>query len=443
MSAIGYLQTRPGRRKRSYRQARPLTYVVLLLLVVLSVFPLYWSFVVASHDNSALGAYPPVLTPGGEFWENVQRLFNAGIVNVEFRTALVNSAIVAAVVTVSVVFFSALAGFAFAKLQFRGRKLLFVVVIATMIVPVQLGVIPLYIQMNQFGWINHLQAVIAPFLVSAFGVFLMRQYISGAVPNELLDAARVDGCRTARVFWHVVLPAVRPIAAVLGLLTFMNTWNDFFWPLIVLSPSNPTVQVAVSTISGAAYVPDYALILTGTFISILPLLIVFLVLGRQIIGGIMKGAVKGGASVARLRRAPAGEIPGSSWGEPHELPRGLRVGCRHGCLPDRGRDDGRRPRRVDLGPLREHARQGAERGHRRSRVRALLPVGGGSRPRPLAGPPGLPLLDLVATHPAERARSREPARDRLLPAARRRAARAWHLPARDAVPLGPAAGSRG
>ena len=293
MSALGYLRTQPGRRKRSYRQARPFTYVVLLLLVVLSVFPLYWSFVVASHDNSALGAYPPVLTPGGHFWENVQRLFNAGIVNVEFRTALVNSAIVAAVVTVSVVFFSALAGFAFAKLQFRGRKLLFVVVIATMIVPVQLGVIPLYIQMNHFGWINHLQAVIAPFLVSAFGVFLMRQYISGAVPNELLDAARVDGCRTARVFWHVVLPAVRPIAAVLGLLTFMNTWNDFFWPLIVLSPSNPTVQVAVSTISGAAYVPDYALILTGTFISILPLLVVFLVLGRQIIGGIMKGAVKG------------------------------------------------------------------------------------------------------------------------------------------------------
>lgn len=293
MSAIGYPRSQPGRRKRSYREARPLTYVVLLLLVVLSVFPLYWSFVVASHDNSALGAYPPVLTPGGHFWENVQRLFNAGIVNVEFRTALINSAIVAAVVTVSVVFFSALAGFAFAKLRFRGRKLLFVVVIATMIVPVQLGVIPLYIQMNHFGWINHLQAVIAPFLVSAFGVFLMRQYISGAVPNELLDAARVDGCRTARVFWHVVLPAVRPIAAVLGLLTFMNTWNDFFWPLIVLSPSNPTVQVAVSTISGAAYVPDYALILTGTFISILPLLVVFLVLGRQIIGGIMKGAVKG------------------------------------------------------------------------------------------------------------------------------------------------------
>jgi cellobiose transport system permease protein len=269
------------------------TYGLLLLLVGFSVFPLYWSFVVASHDNSALGAYPPVLTPGGNFRDNVDRLFNAQIVNVEFATALANSAIVASIVTLSVVFFSALAGFAFAKLDFRGRKLLLVVVIATMIVPVQLGVIPLYIQMNHFGWINHLEAVIAPFLVSAFGVFLMRQYIVTAVPNELIDAARVDGCHTARVFWHVVLPAVRPIAAVLGLLTFMNTWNDFFWPLIVLTPHNPTVQVAVSTLAGAAYVPDYALILTGTFVSILPLLVVFLVLGKQIVGGIMKGAVKG------------------------------------------------------------------------------------------------------------------------------------------------------
>ena len=295
MSIVPYRFRTPARprRSRGHDRAGPLTYIGLLLLIGFSVFPLYWSFVVASHDNSALGAYPPVLTPGGNFRENVDRLFNAGIVNVDFAKALVNSAIVASVVTVSVVFFSALAGFAFAKLSFRGSKLLFVVVIATLIVPVQLGVIPLYIEMIHFGWINHLQAVIAPFLVTAFGVFLMRQYISGAVPNELIDAARVDGCHTMRVFWHVVLPAVRPIAAVLGLLTFMNTWNDFFWPLIVLTPHNPTVQVAVSTLAGAAYVPDYALILTGTFISILPLLVVFLVLGKQIVGGIMRGAVKG------------------------------------------------------------------------------------------------------------------------------------------------------
>ena len=264
MAAVAHEARVRGRRRplsRKLGAAGPLTYVFLIVVALVSMFPLYWSLVVASHDNSAVAAYPPVLTPGHELWHNLHRLFNSGEVNVDFWSALVNSAIVATVVTVSVVLFSALAGFAFAKLRFRGSKFLFV-------------------------------TVIAPNLASAFGVFLMRQYISGSVPNELIDAARVDGCYTFGVFRHVIWPAVRPVAAVLGLLTFMTTWNDFFWPLVVLSPRNPTVQVAVSTLA-SGYVQDYALVLTGTFVSIIPLLIVFLVLGRNIIGGIMRGAVKG------------------------------------------------------------------------------------------------------------------------------------------------------
>jgi len=291
--AIAVRRPRPRRQQlRQLRGAGPLTYVLLVLVALASLFPLYWSFVVASHDNSAIGAYPPVLTPGGNLRENLSRLFNSGEVNVDFVAAMTNSLIVAATVTAGVVLFSALAGFAFAKLQFRGRRGLMLTVVLTMMVPVQLGVIPLYIEMIELGWVNRLPAVIAPNLVTAFGVFLMRQYISQAVPNELIDAARVDGAHTLRVFWHVVLPAVRPVAAVLGLLTFMMTWNDFFWPLIVLSSTNPTVQVAVSTLS-SGYVQDYALVLTGTFVSLVPLLVVFLFLGRQIIGGIMEGAVKG------------------------------------------------------------------------------------------------------------------------------------------------------
>jgi cellobiose transport system permease protein len=294
MAAVAHPQTRTSRRyvARRFRRAGPLTYIFLLVIALLSLFPLYWSLVVASHDNAAVSAYPPVLTPGHELWHNITRVFNSGEVNVNFWTALLNTTIVATTVTVAVVFFSALAGFAFAKMKFRGERVMMLTIIATMLVPVQLGVIPLYIEMIHLGWLNRLPAVIGPNLVTAFGVFLMRQVIVSAVPNELLDAARVDGCHTARVFWHVVLPAVRPAAAVLGLLTFMNTWNDFFWPLIVLSPRNPTVQVAVSTLA-SGYVEDFALVLTGTFISILPLLLIFLFLGRQIIGGIMQGAVKG------------------------------------------------------------------------------------------------------------------------------------------------------
>jgi cellobiose transport system permease protein len=292
--------TRSRRRRlrltRRFESAGPFTYIFLLLFAVISVFPLYWSVVVASHDNSAIADYPPVMTPGHQLFHNIGRVFNSGEVNISFWTALINSAIVSGVIAFSVVLFSCLAGFAFAKLRFRGNKVLMLVVVGTLIVPVQLGVIPLYIEMKHLGWIgggpHHVQAVIAPFLVSAFGVFLMRQYIVASVPNELIDASRVDGCHTFRVFWHVVLPAVRPAAAVLGLLTFMNAWNDFFWPLVVLTPQNPTVQVAVSTLQ-SGYVEDYSLVFAGTFVSILPLLAIFLVLGRQIIGGIMKGAVKG------------------------------------------------------------------------------------------------------------------------------------------------------
>jgi cellobiose transport system permease protein len=297
MATVASPQPSRGRRRRRFtsrhfQSAGPFTYLFLLLVAILSFFPLYWSVVVASHDNSAIAEYPPVMTPGDQLFHNIGRVFNSGEVSINFWTALINSAIVSGVVAFTVVLFSTLAGFAFAKLQFRGNKVLFLVVIGTLIIPVQLGVIPLFIEMKHLGWINQLEAVIAPSLVSAFGVFLMRQYIVAAVPNELIDASRVDGCSTIRVFWHVVLPAVRPAAAVLGLLTFLNAWNDFFWPLIVLTPQNPTVQVAVSALQ-SGYVQDYALVFAGTFISIIPLLVIFLVLGRQVIGGIMKGAVKG------------------------------------------------------------------------------------------------------------------------------------------------------
>src|SRR5215813_6698904 len=160
---------KPRRRRqlgRRFQKAGPGTYIFLILVAVASAFPLYWSFVVASHDNSAVSAYPPVLTPGSQIWHNISRLFNSGEVNVDFWAALTNSMIVALSVSVAVVMFSALAGFAFAKLDFRGSKFLLVAVIATMLVPVQLGVIPLYIEMKDFGWTNSLQAVIAPYLVT-------------------------------------------------------------------------------------------------------------------------------------------------------------------------------------------------------------------------------------------------------------------------------------
>ncbi|MEU6074567.1 carbohydrate ABC transporter permease [Micromonospora sp. NPDC047074] len=270
--------------------ASRLTYAALIAAGLLSIFPIYWMFVVASRSNDAMGQLPPPVTPGGNFGANVSRLL--GNTDAYFVTGLINSAIVATTVTVSVVFFSTLAGFAFAKLRFRGRNALLMVIIATMMVPTQLGVIPLYMLMTKLNWNDRLPAVIVPALVTGFGVFMMRQYAGQAVSTELIEAARVDGCNTARIYWNVVLPALRPAAAVLGLLTFMTTWNDFLWPYAVLNdPENPTVQLALRTLSDGYYT-DMSQVFTGTAIATLPLLLVFVLFGRQIIGGIMEGAVK-------------------------------------------------------------------------------------------------------------------------------------------------------
>jgi len=230
------------------------------------------------------------MTPGGNLIRNVTKLFNNS--EAAFWDGLVNSAIVATVITVSTVFFASLAGFAFAKLRFRGANVLLLLIIATMMVPTQLGVIPLYMLMVKFNWHNHLQAVIVPFLVTGFGVFMMRQYASQAVSDELIEAARVDGCSTFRIYWSVVLPALRPAAAVLGLFTFMQTWNDFLWPFVVLNdPATPTVQLSLRLLS-VGYYQDYSLVFAGTAVATLPLFLVFVVFGRQIISGIMEGALK-------------------------------------------------------------------------------------------------------------------------------------------------------
>ena len=194
-------------------------------------------------------------------------------------------------ITASVVGFSALAGFAFAKLRFRGRDGLMIFVVATLAVPTQLGIIPLFMMMRTFGWTGHLGAVIVPTLVTAFGVFFMRQYLVDVIPDELIEAARMDGASTFGTFVHVGLPAARPAMAVLGLFTFMTAWTDYLWPLLV-APQNPTLQVALSQLQSARYV-DYPVVLAGAVLATLPLLVLFVAAGRQLISGIMTGAVKG------------------------------------------------------------------------------------------------------------------------------------------------------
>ncbi|MFS8102901.1 carbohydrate ABC transporter permease [Lentzea alba] len=270
-------------------KAGPLLYGFLVAVLAASVFPLYYSFIVASKDNSVLGEKVPPLIPGGNLVENITRVFDT----VDFWLAMQNSFIVAATVAISNVVLGTLAGFAFARLRFKGRDSLFLVVLGTAMVPTQLGVIPLYMLMSDLDWYGTLQAVIVPVLIGSFAVFWMRQACEETVPHELIEAARVDGCSVLRTFWHVGFPAVRPQAAVLGMFTFMTAWNDFFWPLIVLDPNDsPTVQVALSTLA-SGYYTDYSLMLAGASLAVLPVIAIFVLLSRQIVGGIMQGAVKG------------------------------------------------------------------------------------------------------------------------------------------------------
>ncbi|AEI11572.1 carbohydrate ABC transporter permease [Cellulomonas gilvus] len=266
-------------------------YILLGIVLLVGVAPIYYTLVVGSSDPESIAKSPlPQLFPDASLFDKFDQVINAEAFS--FWQAVWNSLLIAVVVSASTVLFSTLAGFAFAKLRFPGRKGLLVFVIATMAVPTQLGVVPLYIIMTKLEWVGHLQAVIIPSLVGAFGVFWMTQYLEEALPYELVEAARVDGASMFRTFWSIALPAARPAAAMLALFTFVAQWVNFFWPSIVLNSQNPTLPLAVKLLQQNYFV-DYSLIMAGVFLMTLPLLVLFAFAGRQLVAGIMAGAVKG------------------------------------------------------------------------------------------------------------------------------------------------------
>ncbi|NDD26179.1 MAG: carbohydrate ABC transporter permease [Actinobacteria bacterium] len=265
-------------------------YFVLVLTTLLSIFPFYWMFIVASNGTEEISKIPPTLLPGPRFFTVVNNVYEA---LPQFNQALINTFYVGTVVSLAQVFFSAIAGFAFAKLNFRGQKFMVLFVVLTMMLPSQLGIIPLFMLMGWAGLIDTLGALIVPALVTAFGVFWMRQVIDAQVPNELLESASIDGAGVFRAYWSIVLPIIAQSSFVLGLFSFLAVWNDFLWPLLVLNtPENFTAQVAVNQLK-SSYAIDYALNMGGAFLSTVPLLILFVFVGRRLVRGVMDGAVKG------------------------------------------------------------------------------------------------------------------------------------------------------
>ncbi|MEU6719068.1 carbohydrate ABC transporter permease [Nonomuraea sp. NPDC046802] len=265
------------------------TYLLLALATLACLFPLYWMFVVATTDTATATKLPPEVVPGGNFFHLAGLVFTT----VPFIRSIVNSLVVAGTIGVGHAVLCSLAGFAFAKLRFPGRNALFLIVVLTMTVPTQLAVIPQYMIISSLGWVDTLQALIVPGLASAFGIFWMRQHLGATISDEIMHAARIDGANTWQIYWRIAFPLVRPAAFVLGLLGFVTTWNDFLWPFIVLkSPEMYTAQIAIKALQNS-YSVDLGLAMSGSFLATLPLLVLFVFVGRRMVAGIMDGAFKG------------------------------------------------------------------------------------------------------------------------------------------------------
>jgi cellobiose transport system permease protein len=227
--------------------------------------------------------------PGDLFIKSVATVYS----KIDMNVALLNTLFVGTVVALAQVMLSAIAGFAFAKLNFRGSRFMILFVIGTMMLPSQLGIIPLFMLMAKLHWVDSLLALIVPALVTAFGVFWMRQIIDAQVPNELLEAASIDGAGVIRTFWSVVIPIIRQSSFVLILFSFLATWNDFLWPnLILKTPPHFTAQVALLGLN-RSYAPDYPTMMAGAILITAPLIILFIFVGRRLVTGVMDGAVKG------------------------------------------------------------------------------------------------------------------------------------------------------
>jgi len=263
-------------------------HILLLLGVVISIFPFYWLVVMSTNTTGDIFRYPPKLTFGDQLVTNVQHVFQS----INFLDSFINTLIVSVVTTILLLVFDSLAGFTFAKFDFPGKNILFLILLATFMVPGQLSTVPMFAIMATLGWVGSLKALIIPGAANAFGIFWIRQYAQEAVHDELLEAGRLDGCGHFRLWWHVGLPALRPALAFLGIFSFIYTWNDYFWPLVVLiNPEHITLQVALSQLNGI-YNTDYSMVMAGTLLATLPLIVIFLLGSQQFISDLTAGAVR-------------------------------------------------------------------------------------------------------------------------------------------------------
>jgi multiple sugar transport system permease protein len=264
-------------------------YVLLIGGLVLMVGPFLWMLLGSLKPPADFLQSPPVLLPSTPTTDNYQRLFD----QLDFPRFFFNSTFVALAVTVGNLLFCPMLGYALAKLQWRGKRLIMGLVLATLMVPAGITLIPNFVLMSSLGLVNSYPGLILPFLAGPFGVFLMRQFMFG-VPNELLEAARMDGANELRVYWAIVVPIAMPVLATLAILTFLGSWNSFIYPLVMATePQMYTLPVALATFATGQYQADHGMLMAGSVILVVPVLIVFVVFQRWITEGIATTGLKG------------------------------------------------------------------------------------------------------------------------------------------------------
>jgi len=252
-----------------------------------TLLPLVWMVSVSLMPAGEANEYPPRLVPSAPTLEHYRALFSRLDLGRAFRNSLVLSCSITAVSLAC----NSMAGYAFAKLRFRGRDRLFALLLVTLVVPPQVGVLPLYLELRALGLVNSFGGVLVAGIATVFGIFLVRQFAL-AIPDDLLDAARVDGASELRIWWTIVLPLLRPILVTLGVFTFLSAWNDFMWPLIVLTDESlHTLPVALANLSGE-HVQDTELMMAGAVVTVLPVVLLFLAAQRHYIEGILMGSIK-------------------------------------------------------------------------------------------------------------------------------------------------------
>ncbi len=261
---------------------------VVLLGVLLTAVPFIYMITASFREQGELYTLPATIMPREWHGHNYIKLFG----DTDFVIWYGNTIFTAGVRTIVGVYLAALAGCAFAKYHFRFKRFFFFLVLATLTLPFHVLLVPLFLMMRDFGWVNNYLAVIVPGIVGAFNIFLMRQYIE-AVPDELMDAARIDGASEFGIFHRIIIPLVRPALGVVAILIFVNTWNDFLWPLIVLQDDTKyLLSIGIATMDGP-YDVEVGAIMAASFLSTLPILVVFVLMQRQIIAGLTQGAIRG------------------------------------------------------------------------------------------------------------------------------------------------------